>query len=120
MPTGVRRRVRTSARVNAATRIMAPKSTPKAAASDRRGGNRDAHLLAAVADRQLEQLVGADLGLVADHATDLREIRNTAPHVLERASVDLLVGHELDRRAAARDALDALGEVEDGDLLVGA
>src|SRR5207245_2099055 len=84
------------------------------------GRGRHAHLFADLANGDVEQLIEPHLGLVADQATNLAEIGDPAPHVLERAAVDLLVGNELDLRAAVAQALDALGEVEHGDFLVSA
>ena len=59
-------------------------------------------------------------GTIADESIDLLEIGNAAPHVFERAAVDLLVRDELDLGLAVAHRFDPLGQLEDGDFFVAA
>src|SRR5439155_815620 len=74
-------------------------------------------LVLQVADRELEELVERDLGPVSRDAADLGEIRHAPAHVLEGVAIDLLVGHELNRRFAVAMVLDALRQLEHCDFL---
>src|SRR6185295_12320715 len=69
--------------------------------------------------------LGEDLGQrhrrrIADEALDLADVRDAPPHVLEALLVRFLVGHEDDGRRALGHVFHEVGELPDGDLLVGA
>ena len=99
---------------------LRPPSSDQAVASPI--GHGDTHLLARIADGDLQQLDSSvDLRPVADEAMDLGQVGHAATHVFEGAAVDLLVRHELRSSLLLSHMLaDALGELEDRDLFVAA
>src|SRR5689334_18429491 len=113
MPSGVRISDSTHAARNAETgSIMIPpwiRGWNAGSGGRQADRTRHVHLLARVADRELEELVEGDLGPIAHGAPDLAEIGNSAAHVFERVAVDLFVGDQLEAAGAVAHPRNAAG-----------
>src|SRR5262247_3823673 len=63
-------------------------------------GYRAPHPLAGIADDAVQQIIQIYCRSVAHEAMNLRQVGDPATHVLERPSIDLLVGHGFNGRLA--------------------